>query len=520
MSFSKRYTFRLGRGLIALLMLVCPFFVVQSWRHQHESLTKDARLRAAFQQEWQNLLTEVLWRRFVTDRGGRAALLTRERPDDPLVGVPEFLSLDAFERLLGAERAEQSSVPDELQRLLWSDALYPSGLPQCYAGFVEILREAGPRLSEADLVRMHQVGAGLASAERLPRRFMTLLLDRLPSAWHEVYGLQRRFCALSGPDDGDGFYVFFRHEGREVFDRYAAAEIGQINRALRALNLDLALEADGYWAQYENLWLTLKPRSLPADEQLQAARNIHLFIFLFVEVILLVIYLLVDQYDKIHRFQQQLLAATSHELRTPLAVIRQFAELLEKKRDQFPARVQTYHQFVLRESIKMQFMVENLLQTARFEHLRLRPKPTAFALAPWLAECVEGARRLDGEWQVTVEALPEQEVFWDAAMMGQVVMNLLDNARVHAKTRVAVAATVPEAGCVRLTIRDYGEAVDVAAVRRVQAFKRSDQPETGLGLGLYLCSTIVKGHGGSMDFEAATPGLRVVLDVPARVSEG
>lgn len=519
MSFSKRYTFRLGRGLIALLMLVCPFFVVQSWRHQHESLTKDARLRAAFQQEWQNLLTEVLWRRFVTDRGRRTAVLTRERPDEPLVGAPDFLALDAFAALLGGQRSEPSAVPDEYLRLLWSEGLYPSGMPHCYAGFVEILRGSEPRLSEADVGRLHQVGARLAMADRLPRRFLTLLLDRLPPAWHEAFTLQRRYCALDGPVDGDGFFVFFRHEGREVFDRYDVAEIGQINRALRALNLDLALEADGFWAQYENLWLTLKPRPLPADEQLQAARNIHLFIFLFVEVILLVIYLLVDQYDKIHRFQQQLLAATSHELRTPLAVIRQFAELLENKRDQFPARVQTYHQFVLRESIKMQFMVENLLQTARFEHLRLRPKPSAFALAPWLQDNVEGARRLDDEWQVAVAALPEQEVYWDAAMMGQVVMNLLDNARVHAKTRVEVAASVNEAGRVRITIRDYGEAVDVAAVRRVQAFKRSDQPETGLGLGLYLCSTIVKGHGGTMDFEAAAPGLRVVLDVPARVNE-
>ncbi len=500
-------------------MLVCPFFVVQSWRHQHQSLTKDARLRAAFQQEWQNLLTEVLWRRFVTDRAGREPVLTRERPNEPLLGTPDFLTLQAFETRLGAERAESSPVPDDLHRLLWSEALYPSGLPHCYAGFVEILRAGVPRLSEADVVRLHQVGTRLAVADRLPRRFLTLLLDRLPRSWHEVYALQRRYCALDGSADGDQFYVFFRHEGREVFDRYAVTEIGQINRALRALNLDLALEADAYWARYENLWLTLKPRTLPADEQLQAARNIHLFIFLFVEVILLVIYLLVDQYDKIHRFQQQLLAATSHELRTPLAVIRQFAELLANKRDQFPARVQTYHQFVLRESIKMQFMVENLLQTARFEHLRLRPKPTAFALAPWLQENVDGARRLDNEWQVAVEAVPDQEVYWDAAMMGQVVMNLLDNARVHAKTRVDVAASVNEAGRVRITIRDYGEAVDVAAVRRVQAFKRSDQPETGLGLGLYLCSTIVKGHGGHMDFEAAAPGLRVVLNVPARVNE-
>ncbi|CAM2005125.1 sensor histidine kinase [Acanthopleuribacter pedis] len=518
-SLSKPNTFRLGRLLILILMLACPFFVWQSWRNQQESLAKDAKLRAAFRQEWQNLLAEVLWRRFVTDRGQRPAKLYRALPDQPLQGLPPFMSREAFVEKLGVAPGATGLLPEDMRRLLWSDQRFPSGMPQAYAGMVELLRGPLQGVGERDINRLYAVARRFATGEGVSRPFFTLLLERLPKPWREVFVLQRRFCALESAAEPDVFLVSFQHNGGDYLDAYSAAEVDQINRALSALNLDLALSLAPRWARYDDLWLTLAPRRLPAHEQLRRAQTVHLLMVLFVEIILLVIYLLIDQYDKIHRFQQQLLAATSHELRTPLAVIRQFAELLQKKRDQFPARVQTYHQFVLRESMKMQFMVENLLRTARFEHLHLRPKPSSFALGPWLTECIDVAQQLDAAWTVAVGDLPECTVFWDAGMMEQVVMNLLDNARVHAKTDVTVQVSLTDNGRVRLAVRDRGAEVDVVAMRRIQAFKRSDHPDTGLGLGLYLCATIVKGHQGTLQFEEADPGLRVTIDLPQRIKE-
>lgn len=518
-SLSKPNTFRLGRLLILVLMVACPFFVWQSWRNQQESLAKDARLRAAFRQEWQNLLAEVLWRRFVTERGQRTAALSRQMPDQPLQGLPPFMPPEQFADRLGASLGETSLVAAEMHQLLWSEARFPSGMPRRYTGLVEILRRPVQQLTRADMDRLYAVAQQFATGEGLERRFFSLLLERLPRSWRDVFALQRRFCALDGADGADAFWVSFQHNGVEYLDRYASDEVAPINRALAALNLDLALTLDTRWARYDDLWLTLGPRPLPADQQLQRARTIHILMVLFVEIILLVIYLLINQSDKIHRFQQQLLAATSHELRTPLAVIRQFAELLQKKRDQFAPRVQTYHQFVLRESIKMQFMVENLLRTARFEHLHLRPNPSTFSLGPWLSECIDVAQQLDSDWDVTVAPLPEVDVFWDAGMMEQVVMNLLDNARVHAKTRVELSVSLQTPEQILMEVRDFGEDVDVPAMRRIQAFKRSDHPDTGLGLGLYLCATMVKGHGGSLSFEEADPGLRVRITCPRRLPQ-
>jgi signal transduction histidine kinase len=100
--------------------------------------------------------------------------------------------------------------------------------------------------------------------------------------------------------------------------------------------------------------------------------------------------------------------------------------------------------------------------------------------------------------------------------------NLIDNALRYAKSGVEVDAW-REAGEAVLTVTDDGPGIPPAD--RERAFDRfvrlddarsRDEPETGgAGLGLAIVRAIARTHGGSAYLEAATPGLRAVVRLPA-----
>ncbi|CAM2065552.1 HAMP domain-containing histidine kinase [Sulfidibacter corallicola] len=507
----------LGKALIILLMAGCPFILIQSLNNQKERLKIDARLRATFRQERENLLSGILSHHFRDNNSTAIQTLRRDHKDQPIEGLEPFFDRETFARYIAYRASPRSAVDELMLRHLRSEDRFYSGMPRRFAGWVELVRQAPLPLSEQDLDRMYRVGSEFWVAKGIHSHQYAFLLEQLPPVWQHRFRLQRQFVGGTINHDPNTFLVRLTEGDREVLTRHAIDDLTALNTSLEALNIGLRMEVRQTWQHYAQLNLTLAPQPLPSDTRLRRSEWIHIGIGLAIELMLLLIFAVLNKYHKVNQFQKQLLAATSHELRTPLAVMRQFAEMLQTKRDQFPSRIQTYHQYILRECLKMQFLVENLLSTAKFEHLSLRPKPTSFDLKPWFEETCTNAQHLSDDWSIDL-ASASIGVRWDAGLMQQVLVNLLENGRLHAGTNVEV--TAQERGDrVVIEVRDFGENPDLRLFSRIQAFKRSDHPETGLGLGLYLCHKIVKAHHGKMSFHLAEPGLRVRLDLPREISE-
>jgi len=99
---------------------------------------------------------------------------------------------------------------------------------------------------------------------------------------------------------------------------------------------------------------------------------------------------------------------------------------------------------------------------------------------------------------------------FDADRLAQVLLNLLDNAAKYAPgpSPITVAVALCEGGA-RVEVRDQGPGVSPADAATVfDRFVRARAPgdgTRGLGLGLYLCRTIVEQHGGCIGVDSA-PG--------------
>ena len=120
--------------------------------------------------------------------------------------------------------------------------------------------------------------------------------------------------------------------------------------------------------------------------------------------------------------------------------------------------------------------------------------------------------------ETALAAVPK--VLGDPALLGQVVLNLLQNA-IHA----LVAAGRP--GCVRVVVEPAGERVelrveddgpgipDSVAPRIFEPFFTTKTQGQGTGLGLAVTREIVSRHGGTIEVETGAAGTRFRVSLPA-----
>jgi signal transduction histidine kinase len=107
----------------------------------------------------------------------------------------------------------------------------------------------------------------------------------------------------------------------------------------------------------------------------------------------------------------------------------------------------------------------------------------------------------------------------DQAALRRTLHNLVDNAGVHARRRVALSLTEQDGSAV-LHVDDDGPGVPEADRDRVfDRFVRLDgaraRTDGGSGLGLAIVAEIITGHGGTVVIgDAPLGGARVTVRVP------
>ena len=205
--------------------------------------------------------------------------------------------------------------------------------------------------------------------------------------------------------------------------------------------------------------------------------------------------------------QEQFMGSFVHELKTPMTAIIGYADLL-RSQTLSPEEQQSAANYIFNEGRRLEQLSLKLLELfvsrkGDFELLHCRPrallKEVAGTVGPSLAregiefryECGPGVCRLEPD------------------LVRTLLTNLIDNARkaMDQPGCIRVRGEVTREGC-RFTVQDNGRGIAAEELAHIsEPFYRVDKSRSraqgGAGLGLALCSEIVRLHKGEMSFSSA-----------------
>lgn len=240
-----------------------------------------------------------------------------------------------------------------------------------------------------------------------------------------------------------------------------------------------------------------------------------------------------------------LAAGVAHEIRNPLTGIGTSAQILKRRLESGDPRA-PFADLILEEVTRLDRIVTSLLQFARPAAPRLRRESLLPAVDKALALVQELAVRQGVVLRVDrADAIPE--IYVDHDQILQVLLNVLMNAlqaleaggEIHmtlrvtrkraaersqlgrrATDRLEAPRETPPLDVLELRVQDNGPGIPAAALARVfdPFFTTRAQ---GSGLGLSICQSIVREHGGMISIESVVgQGTAVIIDLPVEKRHG
>jgi len=225
------------------------------------------------------------------------------------------------------------------------------------------------------------------------------------------------------------------------------------------------------------------------------------------------------------RMRANLLRAVSHDLRTPLTTIYGASTTLldsgktmpEEQKNKIIVGIKEDSEWLVR-------MVENLLSITRIDSGDVKIIKTPTVLEELIDSVVLKFKKRYPAQQVEIDIPDDIMVIpMDAMLIEQVVVNMLENAVQHSLGMTRLQLKVfSSGGRVIFEIRDNGCGIPPERLDTIFAgnFASNDDlsgvPRRNAGIGLSVCATIIKAHGGDITAENAKNGgtvFRFTLDM-------
>lgn len=215
------------------------------------------------------------------------------------------------------------------------------------------------------------------------------------------------------------------------------------------------------------------------------------------------------------RMRANLLRAVSHDLRTPLttiygassSIITNYEKLSDTQKLQMAGGIKEDSEWLIR-------MVENLLSITRIDSGNVKLIKTPTVLEELIDSVILKFKKRYPEQRVELDIPDELIVIpMDAILIEQVIINLLENAIHHAKefTRLSLRVFVLDNRAI-FEVSDNGCGIAAEKLERIftgymdSKENSSDSKPRNAGIGLSVCATIIKAHGGSITAENAKSG--------------
>jgi two-component system CheB/CheR fusion protein len=209
--------------------------------------------------------------------------------------------------------------------------------------------------------------------------------------------------------------------------------------------------------------------------------------------------------EELRLLQQQkddFINIASHELKTPLTSLKVSLQFLDRMKDK-PSPIMSPMIVQANKSLnKVNALVEDLLYTSKLNQEQLHINPRKFALAGVIQDACQFIRS-EGVYDIQTDGDIHAEIFADPVRIDQIVTNFITNAIKYApESKVIIIYIAKLQGRVKVSVIDKGPGIPEEKQRflfdRYYRVDNRGSHYTGLGLGLYICSQIIKAHDGEI----------------------
>jgi len=197
----------------------------------------------------------------------------------------------------------------------------------------------------------------------------------------------------------------------------------------------------------------------------------------------------------------------SHELKTPITSLKASLELLNRIKDNPPSAMLSKLIVHANKSMgKVNTLIEDLLNTGMANQGQLHISQHNFVLADMIKECCQHVHA-EGIYRVKIEGNIEIEVYADSIRIEQIIINFINNAMKYAPASKEIIIRIEKVNdMVKVSVIDKGPGIPAEKLRylfdRYYRAENNGSKYKGLGLGLYICTEIIKKHNGQIGVES------------------
>ena len=204
--------------------------------------------------------------------------------------------------------------------------------------------------------------------------------------------------------------------------------------------------------------------------------------------------------------RRSFIANVSHELKTPMTTIAGFIDgILDGT---IPKEKEDHYLKIVSDEVKrLSRLVRSMLDLSRIDSGELKLNPVKFDLADTVFQTLLTFEQVIEEKEINIEGLEDAvslNITGDKDLLHQVVYNLIENAVKFTQQGGYIRFTMADS-IDRVSVSIQNSGIGIASEELPMVFERfykTDKSRSydkkGMGLGLYLCRTIIKYHGGDI----------------------